>query len=226
MPGAQGTLSWLGGWGWDMHVTYTQSVYYNQAANNRIQTNFFNAVDAVANPAHGRCGRRAGGTAGLPLHPGKLPPMAVRRSTYSVPARISQSGLNYYKGHLLMFGTATTSSISAAICAATCFSTWAGPISAAIGGEYRRDFHQPIVDPVSNVLGLAPGPARSLSNGANEVREGYVELVTPLTIPNLPLMQKLEVDTAGVSPIMTAAAQPSCGRPGVNWILIDDIRYA
>src|SRR3569833_168639 len=45
--GAQGSLSWLGGWGWDMHETYTQAVYYNQAFNNRIQTNYFNAVDAV-----------------------------------------------------------------------------------------------------------------------------------------------------------------------------------
>src|SRR3569833_72743 len=188
--GAQGSLSWLGGWGWDMHVTYTQAVYYNQAFNNRIQTNYFNAVDAVANPA-------TGGVAGVPVG------QPVCRSTLTAPTNgcvpinvfgpgtISQSGLNYYRGtsyvrdgdNQFNFGGNLRGDL---------FRTWAGPISAAIGGEYRRDSINQTTEPVSHVLGWRQASAQPFY-GANEVREGYLECVTPLTIPNFPLMQKLEV---------------------------------
>ena len=219
--GVQGTLSWLGGWSWDAHVTYTQSLYYNQSANNRIQTNFFNAVDAVANPA-------AGGVAGVPAG------QPVCRSTLTAPTNgcvpinvfgpgaISQSGLNYYRGtsyvrdgdNQFNFGGNLRGDL---------FSTWAGPISAAIGGEYRRDSINQTSDPVSHVLGWRQASAQPFY-GANEVREGYVEFVMPLTIPNLPLMQKLEVDTAGRIADYDSSGAAFVWKAGLNWTLIDDIR--
>jgi outer membrane receptor protein involved in Fe transport len=220
--GLQGTLSWLDGWSWDAHVTYTQSLYYNQSANNRIQTNFFNAVDAVANPA-------TGGVAGVPVG------QPVCRSTIASPTNgcvpinvfgpgaISQSGLAYYRGtsyvrdgdNQLNFGGNLRGDL---------FSTWAGPISAAIGGEYRRDSINQSSDPVSQVLGWRQASAQSFY-GANEVREGYVELVVPLTIPNMPLMQKLELDTAGRIADYDSSGAAFVWKAGVNWFLIDDIHY-
>jgi iron complex outermembrane receptor protein len=219
--GAQGALSWLGGWSWDAHVTYTQSVYDNQSANNRIQTKFFNAVDAVANPA-------AGGVAGVPAG------QPVCRSTLSSstngcvpinvfgPGAISQAGLAYYRGtsyvrdgdNQFNFGGNLRGDL---------FSTWAGPISAAIGGEYRRDSINQSSDPVSQVLGWRQASAQAFY-GANEVREGYVEFVVPLTIPNMPLMQKLEVDTAGRVADYDSSGAAFVWKAGVNWTLTDDIR--
>jgi iron complex outermembrane receptor protein len=218
--GVRGPLSWLGGWDWDAHVTYTQALYYNQSANNRIQTNYFNAVDAVANPA--------GGVAGVPLGE------PVCRSTLTDPTNrcvpinvfgpgaISQAGLAYYRGtsyvrdgdNQLNFGANLRGDL---------FSTWAGPISAAVGGEYRRDSITQTSDPVSNVLGWRQASAKPFY-GANEVREGYVELVVPLTIPNMPLMQKLEVDTAGRIADYDSSGAAFVWKAGVNWTLIDDIR--
>ncbi len=220
--GAQGTLSWLGNWSWDAHVTYTQSLYYNQSANNRIQANFFNAVDAVANPA-------TGGVANVPVG------QAVCRSTLTAPTNgcvpinvfgpgnISQSGLNYYRGtsyvrdgdNQFNFGGNLRGDL---------FSTWAGPISAAIGGEYRRDSINQSSDLVSHTLGWRQASAQPFY-GANEVREGYVEFVTPLTIPNMPLMQKLEVDTAGRIADYDSSGAAFVWKAGLNWTLIDDIRF-
>jgi len=220
--GAQGTLSWLGGWSWDAHVTYTQAIYYNQAFNNRIQANFFNAVDAVANPA-------TGGVAGVPVG------QPVCRSTLTNPTNgcvpinvfgpgtISQSGLNYYRGtsyvrdgdNQFNFGGNLRGDL---------FSTWAGPISAAIGGEYRRDSINQSSDPVSHTLGWRQASAQPFY-GANEVREGYVEFVTPLTIPNMPLMQKLELDTAARVADYDSSGTAFVWKGGVNWILTDDIRF-
>src|SRR6185369_10544842 len=48
--GANGVLPFGSTWTWDAHGMLTQANYYNSAQNNRIQTNFFNAFDAVANP--------------------------------------------------------------------------------------------------------------------------------------------------------------------------------
>jgi outer membrane receptor protein involved in Fe transport len=219
--GVQGTLSWGSGWSWDAHVTYTQSLYYNQSANNRIQTNFFNAVDAVANPA-------TGGVPGVPVG------QPVCRSSLTAPTNgcvpinvfgpgtISQSGLNYYRGtsyvrdgdNQFNFGGNLRGDL---------FSTWAGPISAAIGGEYRRDSINQTSDAVSHVLGWRQASAQPFY-GANEVREGYVEFVTPLTIPNMPLMQKLEVDTAGRIADYDSSGAAFVYKAGLNWTLIDDIR--
>jgi outer membrane receptor protein involved in Fe transport len=220
--GAQGTLSWLGNWSWDAHVTYTQSLYYNRSANNRIQANFFNAVDAVANPA-------TGGVANVPVG------QPVCRSTLTAPTNgcvpinvfgpgtISQSGLNYYRGtsyvrdgdNQFNFGGNLRGDL---------FSTWAGPISAAIGGEYRRDSINQTSDLVSHTLGWRQASAQPFY-GANEVREGYVEFVTPLTIPNMPLMQKLEVDTAGRIADYDSSGAAFVWKAGLNWTLIDDIRF-
>jgi iron complex outermembrane receptor protein len=219
--GARGTLPWLDDWSWDGHVTYTQSLYYNQSANNRIQANFFNAVDAVGNPA-------AGGVTGVPVG------QPVCRSTLSAanngcvpinvfgPGTISQSGLAYYRGtsyvrdgdNQFNFGGNLRGDL---------FSTWAGPISAAIGGEYRRDSINQSSDAVSHILGWRQASAQPFY-GANEVREGYVEFVVPLTIPNMPLMQKLEVDTAGRVADYDSSGAAFVWKAGVNWTLIDDIR--
>jgi outer membrane receptor protein involved in Fe transport len=205
-----------------MHVAYTQANYYNQAFNNRIQTNFFNAVDAVANPA-------TGGVAGVPVG------QPVCRSTLKAPTdgcvpinvfgpgTISQSGLNYYRGTSYVRDGNNQLNIGGNL-RGDLFSTWAGPISAAIGGEYRRDSINQTSDPVSNVLGWRQASAQPFY-GANQVREGYVELVVPLTIPNFPLMQKLEVDTAGRIADYDSSGAAFVWKAGVNWTLIDDIRY-
>ena len=220
--GAQGTLSWLGGWGWDMHVAYTQANYYNQAFNNRVQTNYFNAVDAVANPA-------AGGVAGVPVG------QPVCRSTLKAPTdgcvpinifgpgTISQSGLAYYRGTSYVRDGNNQLNIGGNL-RGDLFSTWAGPISAAIGGEYRRDSINQTSDPVSQVLGWRQASAQAFY-GANQVREGYVEAVIPLTIPNMPLMQKFEVDTAARIADYDSSGAAFVWKAGVNWFLIDDLHY-
>jgi iron complex outermembrane receptor protein len=220
--GVQGKLSWLGDWTWDAHLTYTQSLYYNQSFNNRIQTNFFNAVDAVANPAVGGV---SGVAVGAPVCRSTLTAATNGCVPIDVfgPGAISQSGLAYYKGtsyirdgdNQFNFGGNLRGDL---------FSTWAGPISGAIGGEYRRDSINQTSDPISHVLGWRQASAQPFY-GANEVREGYVELVTPLTIPNFPLMQKLELDTAGRIADYDSSGAAFVWKAGLNWTLIDDIRF-
>lgn len=220
--GAKGTLSWLGDWGYDVHGTYSQSLYYNQSGNNRIQTNFFNAVDAVANPS-------AGGVVGVPTG------QPVCRSTLTSPTNgcvpinvfgpstISQSGLNYYKGTSYVRAGSNQLNFGANL-HGDLFSTWAGPISAAIGGEYRRDSINQTSDPISQTLGWRQASAQAFY-GSNEVREGYAEIVVPLTIPNFPLMQKLEVDTAARVADYNSSGAAFVYKAGVNWTVIDDIRF-
>lgn len=219
--GAKGTLSWLGNWGWDAHGSYSQSLYYNQSANNRIQAKFYNAVDAVANPA-------TGGVVGVPTG------QPVCRSTLTSPTNgcvpinvfgpgtISQSGMSYYKGTSYVRAGSKELNFGANL-HGDLFSTWAGPISAAIGGEYRRDSITQTSDPDSQTLSWRQASAQAYY-GSNKVREGYVELVVPLTIPNFPLMEKLEVNTAGRVADYDNSGSAFVYKAGVNWTLIEDIR--
>jgi len=220
--GANGTLPIGSTWLWDAHAMLTQANYTNSAQNNRIQTNFFNAVDAVANPA-------VGGVAGVPVG------APVCRSTLTSPTNgcapanvfgqgsISNSALAYYRG--TSWVDAGTKQWNAGFnIRGDLFDNWAGPISFAGGGEWRQDSINQISDPVSNVLGWRQASAAPFY-GVNEVREGYVETVVPLTIPNTILMKKLEIDAAARVADYDSSGAAFVWKGGANYVVTDDIRF-
>jgi iron complex outermembrane receptor protein len=220
--GANGQLPFGSTWMWDAHGMLTQANYTNSAQNNRVQTKFFNAVDAVANPA-------VGGVAGVAVG------APVCRSTLSAPTNgcvpanvfgqgsISPAALAYYRGTSVV--DAGTKQWNAGFnVRGDLFDNWAGPISFAGGGEWRRDTINQISDPVSNVLGWRQASAAPFS-GANSVREGYVETVVPLTIPNSFLMKKLEVDAAARVADYDSSGAAFVWKVGGNYVLSDDLRF-
>lgn len=59
------------------------------------------------------------------------------------------------------------------------FSTWAGPVSVAVGAEYREESANQVVDATSAVRGWAFGNPQPLSGKFN-VKEAYIDTVIPL----------------------------------------------
>ncbi|MDB5188374.1 MAG: TonB-dependent receptor-like protein [Candidatus Kaiserbacteria bacterium] len=222
LVGANGQLPFGSTWTWDGHAMLTQNNYTNSAQNNRIQANFFNAVDSVANPA-------LGGVAGVPVG------TAVCRSTLTAPTNgcvpvnlfgpntISSSALAYYRGTSVV-DAATMQWNAGFNVRGDLFDTWAGPVSFAGGGEYRRDSINQASDAISHTLGWRQASAAPFY-GANQVREGYVETVVPLTPPNIPLIQKLEVDVAARVADYDSSGAAFVWKGGANWVLNDRIRF-
>ncbi|HKU53900.1 MAG TPA: TonB-dependent receptor [Rhizomicrobium sp.] len=222
LVGASGQLPFGTTWTWDVHGMLTQTNYTNSAQNNRIQANFFSSVDAVANPAVGGV---SGVAAGAP----------VCRSTLTSPANgcvpvnlfgpgtISQPAQAWYRGTSVV-DAATMQWNAGFNVRGDLFDTWAGPISFAGGGEYRRDSINQASDPISNTLGWRQASAMPFY-GSNQVREGYVETVVPLTLPNTPLMQKLEMDLAARVADYDSSGAAFVWKIGGTWTVNDDVRF-
>ncbi len=179
--GIDGDFDALGSnWKWNAYAQRTKTVSYVDAFLS-ITANYNAAVDAVRNATG----------------------VIVCRSTLTnptngcVPYNVfgtgvnSQAALNYIKGHA--FGrNRITEDVAAANLRGNPFSSWAGPISVALGFEHRRERVAGSVDALdaaSQALALANNTARTPpyfagnylpSFGSYTVNEGYLETVIPL----------------------------------------------
>ena len=220
--GVNGDLPIGSTWSWDAHAMLTQTNYTNSATNNRIQTNFFNAVDAVANPAVGGV---SGVAAGAPICRSTIakPTNGCVPVNLFGPGTISQSALAYYRGTSVV-DAATMQWNAGFNVRGDLFDTWAGPVSFAGGGEYRRDSINQASDPVSQVLGWRQASAAPFY-GSRQVREGYVETVVPLTLPDMPLMKKLELDVAARVADYDGSGAAFVWKIGGNYVVNDSLRF-
>ena len=225
--GAQGALGFLDGWKWDVHAAYTKATYDASAQNNRVQSRFFAAVDAVANPAGAL--QQTGVAVGQPVCRVNVDTNTTNNQPGCVPINvfgpnsISAAGKAYY------IGTSSTRTTLEQINAGgnvrgDLFNTWAGPVSFASGFEYRRDQVHQTSDPISAILGWRQASGAPFK-GSNYVREGYVETVIPLTIPNFPLMKKFELDLAGRVTDYQSTGTAAVWKIGANYEVNDSIRF-
>ncbi|WP_162875477.1 TonB-dependent receptor plug domain-containing protein [Sphingomonas crusticola] len=222
LTGAEGQLSFLEGWKWDTHFAYTRATYDSSAQNNRVQSRFLAAVDAIANPA-------VGGVPGVAVG------APICRSTIANPSNgcvpinlfgpntISDAGKAYY------LGTSWTHTIldqynAGGNLRGDLFNTWAGPVSFATGAEYRRDGIRQTSDPISAITGWRQASGTPF-HGSNWVREGYAEAVIPLTIPNFALMKKFEIDTAIRVADYQNSGTATVWKVGANYEVNDSIRF-
>ncbi|MEO6340077.1 MAG: TonB-dependent receptor [Caulobacteraceae bacterium] len=172
---AAGLKGELAGWKWDASYQYGLNRYRQYIFNDRIEANWVKAVDAVVAPA---------GVAGVAA--GSI----VCRSTLTAPndgckpANIFGAGSVSPAAHDYTYGTAWaqsryTQNSAAANVTGEPFSTWAGPVSVAFGGEYRKEEQVAISDPISQANGFNLGNTKAIA-GDFDVKEGYFEAVVPL----------------------------------------------
>jgi iron complex outermembrane recepter protein len=170
-----GLTAEFGSWTADAYAQYGRNNYdLAFGPNNRKQAEFFQAVDAVVDPASGNI---------------------VCRSTLTnpdngcIPVNVFGDGsltLNPFVNGTARFRLVTKQSVAAANLRGTPFSTWAGPVAFATGAEYRRDSAVGTSDAISqrrNPNGSVGGwilgnqlPER----GVIKVFETYAEAQAPL----------------------------------------------
>jgi outer membrane receptor protein involved in Fe transport len=95
------------------------------------------------------------------------------------------------------------------------FSTWAGPVSLAFGGEYRRERVDGSVDPQFN-SGWLYGNFL-VTRGVYDVKEAFVETV-------IPLWEGLDLNGAFRQTDYSTSGSVSTWKVGATWQVIDDIR--
>jgi len=173
--GVEGDLG--GSWHYDAHYSYGQNKFLSNFDNNFSPVFYNLAVDAVVNPATNQivCRSRLPNAAPNPLASGCVPlnifgPNAASGSGPAALAYVNRADFNavLYKQHA-----------GAVNVRGEPFSTWAGPVAVAFGGEYRKESQNLTAGPLSTAGRFAIGNATPFS-GEFDVKEGYFEAIVPL----------------------------------------------
>lgn len=177
-------------WNWDAYYTYGHVDSWVGADNNRL-AEWNNALDVVSAPA------------GLPGIAAGTP---ICRSTIANPANgcvpinlfgfgnISQAAIDRYI--VPEWQTRKFEQHAAAVnLRGSPFSTWAGEVQVAIGGEWRRDTAEGDVDPNTAAGRFIAANGSVLPFTKTSVVEGYLEVAVPL-LKDSAIGRSLDVDGA------------------------------
>ncbi|MFA6117619.1 MAG: TonB-dependent receptor [Sphingomonas sp.] len=207
--GAKGTLA---GVKWDVYYQHGDSKIINRLDNDAIGANYTLAVDAVRNGS------------------GQI----VCRSTLTnptngcVPLNVfgdgspSAAAADYVNGTGLAV-IRIKQDVAAASVSAEPFSLWAGPVSVAAGGEYRRDSYTATADALSTANAFFVGNYKP-SGGSVNVKEAFFETVIPL-LRDLPFAKSVDFNGAVRVTDYSTSGTVTTWKLGATWDVNSDLRF-
>lgn len=207
------------GWAWDVSYTYGQVKSDVVNPNVRLKE-WNNAIDAVVAPS------------GLP---GIAAGTIICRTTLTNPTngcipinlfgygQISQAAANRYLVTETQSRTYKQSAASVNLRGAP-FSTWAGEVKVAVGGEWRRDTAVGGADLNTIQNNFIQAGTTALPYTKISVVEGYVEVGVPL-LKDSPIGEALDVDGAVRYTHYTPFGNATTWKGGVVYTPISDITF-
>lgn len=199
-------------WRWNLHGSYGESRYRQILSPQIVSDRFAESVDAVTNPATGQPVCRVALT---------------NPTTACVPVNLfglgspSPQALAYFLADSELRTKLTHRDIAGSIQGEP-FSTWAGPVSIVLGGEYRREAVNSRPDALSVAGRFAVTNNRALA-GAYSVTEGFGETVIPLA-RDLPLLKRLDFNGAVRLSHYNLAGDRTTWKLGFTNDLTDELR--
>ncbi|MEJ0023417.1 MAG: TonB-dependent receptor [Alphaproteobacteria bacterium] len=200
-------------WKWDAYYQYGETTGKLTLENYRVNTRWTQAIDAVVAP---------NGT-------------IVCRSTLTDPGngclpfnlfgagRADPASARWINGDYNGWQTREiTQSVAAANLHGALVSTWAGPIEAATGVEYRSDSAEGAVDPITAIQGWSTNNGVALPETGQDVTEGYVELSAPL-LRDSSLGKSLELNLAARQTSYSESGDATTWKVGLVYKPIDDL---
>jgi outer membrane receptor protein involved in Fe transport len=188
--GLKGDLS--GDWKWDGYYQFGRTRGLQSNTTSRIEQRFKDSIDAVRAPA----GNAAGIAAGTIVCRTTLtnPTNGCIPSNVMGPDKMSAAAVAWING--VAYSTREfTDSTYAANARGTLFQGWAGPISAAVGAEYRTNESGGDNDPLSKLAVFSQQAWTVLPHTTQKVKEAYAEVNVPI-FKDSPIGKSLEVDGA------------------------------
>lgn len=202
------------GWGFSAYYAYGRNYTKNRGSNVRITNNYNLAVDAIDDPRT----------------PGIIDPIC--RSTLTnpgngcIPLDISGAvnpadpALLYVNGFSESTFDIRQNTIAATI-RGTPFETWAGPVSFAVGAEYRDQDLVTGNDPLARA-GAFGAPSLPYT-GEVHVKEAFGEVLIPL-LQDSPFGKRLGVDLAARVTDYSTSGTVTTWKAGVDYAIDDNIR--
>jgi len=202
----------FGGWTADAYAQYGQNDYdLKFGPNNRRQNEFFQAVDAVVDPATGNI---------------------VCRSTLTnpgngcIPVDLFGDGslaLNPFVNGTAHFRLITRQSVAAADIKGAPFSTWAGPVAFAAGAEYRRDSADGTSDAVSQRVN-ANGSIGGWILGNQLPEHGVIKVFETYAEAQAPLAKGLSLNAAARRTHYSLSGTVTPWKVGAIWDAVPGVR--
>ncbi|MBO9580824.1 MAG: TonB-dependent receptor [Sphingobium sp.] len=202
-----------GSWKLDGYYQWGENRNTNIVKVTNVVPRFVLAVDAVVNPANNQIVCRS--TLTDPNN-GCVPfnPFGVGSPSAAALAYVNGESPAYIR---------TGQQVAALNLSGEPFSTWAGPVSVAVGGEYRRETANVTSDALSLQNAYKIGNQQPWS-GRYTIKEGYLETVVPLA-KDMPLLRNLEVNAAVRRTDYSTSGAVTTWKAGLNWSPAEDIRF-
>lgn len=117
------------------------------------------------------------------------------------------------------------------------FSLWAGPVSVAVGGEYRElELNQTssidlsVVPPFTGIQGIPAGASYffttniGTAQGSQNVKEVFGEIAVPLA-KDLPFAKDLDINLAARYTDYSTSGTVTTWKAGLSWVPVDGLRF-
>ena len=195
---------------WDVYYEKGRAEYNQQIQNLRIESNFKLAADAIlvgGVPVCRDTTARANGCVALNPFGAGSP---------------SAGAINYVTG-TLFYKVINHEDVAAANLSGEPFSTWAGPVSIAIGGEYRKESSIGTSDKISQISGFNYGNPKPFS-GSFDVKEGYLETVVPLA-KDVTFLKSLDFNGAVRFTNYSTSGSVTTWKLGATWEPFAGLRF-
>ncbi len=209
--GLEGKLG--GSWRWDGYFQYGRNRNDSQYRHLSLEYNFRKALDAVFN-ASGQIVCRINQT--VVTDPACAPINVLGNNGISAAADAYTHGNE-------RFVIDTTQSVAAINITGEPFSTWAGPVSLAAGGEMRRETIDALSDTAAQ-QGLYDYQNNRAYAGSSSVKEAYAETVIPLA-NSTAFAKSLEVNAAGRITDYALSGTVTTWKVGVSYQPVEPVRF-
>ncbi|MGC1271037.1 MAG: TonB-dependent receptor, partial [Croceibacterium sp.] len=204
----------LGGWSVNAYFQYGRNHYVQELTGQINMLNYRKAIDAVQVGTTIKCRVNADAVTT------NDDPACQPFNLFGVGSPSVES-IAYITG-TSTFDLVTTQKVAAVSASGDLFEGWAGPISAALGAEYRHEQIDATSDPISQINQWQSG-ARLPIAGSYNVKEAFGELVVPL-LRDLPLIQSLDLNLAVRYTDYSTSGGVKTWKVGGSWELSDDLK--
>jgi len=206
-------------WKWDAYYQRGESEALQEATGIVVKSRFTKALDAVRNGA------------GQIVCSVNADAVATNDDPLCLPYNVFGIGVNGSGVADYLTGSGTrdfrkekfTQDIAAFSFSGEPFSTWAGPVSVAFGGEHRKDDVSGVNDPISQASDWFIGNYKVFS-ASNTVNEGFLETVVPLA-RNMAWAEKLELNAAVRYTDYKVSGGVTTWKAGATYTPIEDVTF-
>ncbi|WP_129782466.1 TonB-dependent receptor plug domain-containing protein [Peristeroidobacter soli] len=213
--GTRGSFGMFGSsWSWDVYATESTSRSTAKPENDIINGNLTLALDAVRDPVSGspicRSTLTNPGNGCVPWNP-----MGIGMN--------SQAAIDYVYQDRSWMRQDLTQRVAAASIHGEPFSTWAGPVSLALGAEYRREEVETWTTALDEASAFYVGNYKA-TNGHYNIKEAFLETVVPLA-KDTAWARSLDFNGAVRATDYSTSGSVVTWKLGATYKPIDDIRF-